>query len=54
MRKNSWDKMFDHIRFDFNVSGIIVYNGNAYCQRVEIIGYPYVRIAAVNDNERKS
>lgn len=45
-------KFFDHIRFDFNVRGIIIYNGNASCQRVEIAGYPYVRNAAVNDNER--
>lgn len=53
MKKNNWDILFDHVRFDFGVRGIIIYNGNAFCQRVEIVGYPYVRIAAVNDNEAK-
>lgn len=46
-------KFFDHLRFDFNIKGIIIYNGNASCQRVYIAGYPYVRTAALNDNEAK-
>ena len=50
--KNQVSQFFDHIRIDFNVKGIIIYNGNASCQRVEIVGYPYVRIEAVNDNSR--
>lgn len=53
MRKNSWDIMFDHLRFDFGTKGIIIYSGNANIQRVYIVGYPYVRTAAVNDNEAK-
>lgn len=51
MKQNSWDVMFDHIRVDFNIKGIIMYNGKANMQRVYIAGYPYVRTAAQNDNE---
>lgn len=50
---NTITKFFDHLRFDFNVKGIIIYNGNANVQRVYIAGYPYVRMAAQNDNEAK-
>lgn len=46
-------KFFDHIRFDFNVRGIIIYCGNASCQRVIVAGYPFIREVAVNDNEAK-
>lgn len=45
--------MFDYLRFDFGVKGIIIYDSNAFCTRVNIIGYPYVREIAVNDNEAK-
>lgn len=45
--------MFDHLRFDFGVKGIIIYDANANVQRVSIIGYPYVREIAINDNEVK-
>lgn len=51
MQKNSWDIMFDHLRFDFGVRGIITYNSNATCTRVNIIGYPFVKNEAVNNNE---
>lgn len=51
--KNSWDIMFDHLRFDFGVRGIIIFDNTAYLQRVSIIGYPYVKEIAVNDNEVK-
>lgn len=50
MRKNSWDIMFDHLRFGFGVKGIIIYDNNSLCTRVSIIGYPFVRIEAANDN----
>lgn len=53
MKKNSWDILFNHLRFDFGIRGIIIYNGAFSCQRVCIIGYPYVRTEAVNDNEVK-
>lgn len=53
MRKNNWDILFDHLRFDFNVRGIIIYFGGAVFTRVNIVGYPYIEIAAVNDNEAK-
>lgn len=51
--KNNWAIYFDHLRFDFGIKGIIIFNGKANMQRVEIVGYPYVRTAAVNDNEAK-
>lgn len=51
---NTITKFFDHLRFDFNVSGIIIYNGNANMQRVYIAGYPFVRNEAVNNNEAKT
>lgn len=54
MQKNNWDILFDHVRFDFGIRGIIIYNGNAKMQRVYIAGYPYVRLAAQNDNEAKT
>lgn len=47
---NTVTKFFDHLRFDFNVKGIIIYNGNARMQRVYIAGYPYVQNTAQNDN----
>lgn len=50
-RKNNWDILFDHLRFDFGIKGIIIYYGKATQQRVSIVGYPYVRIAENNDNE---
>lgn len=50
-KKNSWDIMFEHLRIDFGVKGIIIYNGAANCQRVYIVGSPYVRNEAVNENE---
>lgn len=53
MLKNSWDIMFDHVRFDFGVKGVIIYDGKASRQRVYIVGYPYVREVAVNNNEAK-
>lgn len=53
MSKNSWDICFDHLRFDFGIKGIIVFNGSSSCQRVCIVGYPYVRMDAQNDNEAK-
>lgn len=53
MQKNSWNILFDHLRFDFGIKGIIIYNSRAACQRVEIVGYPYVKTAAINDNEAK-
>lgn len=46
-------KFFDHLRFDFNVKGIIIYDGNANMQRVHIAGYPFVMAVAQNDNEAK-
>lgn len=53
MKKNSWNIMFDHLRFDFGVKGIIIYDANAVYHRVHIVGHPYVREIAVNDNEAK-
>lgn len=50
MKKNSWDICFDHLRFDFGIKGIIIFNGSSSCQRVYIAGYPYVSSKAVNDN----
>lgn len=43
--------MFDHVRFDFGIRGIIIYDNKSFCTRVSIIGYPYVRNGAVNDNK---
>lgn len=54
MNKNSWDICFNHLRFDFNIKGIIIYFSGAMFTRVSIVGYPYVKTAAVNDNEVKS
>lgn len=51
--KSTWSQFFDHLRFDFSIVGIIIYNGNANMQRVCIVGYPFVRNKAVNDNEAK-
>lgn len=51
MKKNNWDILFDNVRFDFGVKGIIIYNSSATFTRVNIVGYPYVRTAALNDNE---
>jgi hypothetical protein len=51
--KNSWDIMFDHIRFDFGVKGILIFNGASCCQRISIVGYPFVREVAINDNEAR-
>lgn len=51
--KNSWNILFDHLRFDFGVIGIIVYFSGATFTRVNIIGYPYVKTEAVNDNEAR-
>lgn len=51
--KNSWDMLFNHLRFDFGIRGIIIYFSNALNTRVNIVGYPYVRTVAQNDNEAK-
>lgn len=53
MNKNSWDICFNHLRFDFNIKGIIIYFSGAMFTRVSIVGYPYVKTTAVNDNEAK-
>lgn len=41
-----------HIRVNFGAKGILIYSGYAV-QMLMIAGYPYVRIAANNDNEAK-
>lgn len=51
--KNSWDMAFDHVRLDFNVKGIIIYNSNVFCTRISFVGYPFIRSEAINDNEVK-
>lgn len=51
MKTNTITQFFDHLRFDFNIRGIVIFNGNSGIQKVYIAGYPYVRNDPVNDNE---
>ena len=40
----------DHLRSRFNIKGILIYSDRAE-QKLKVIGWPYPRISAVNDNE---
>ena len=51
--KNTWSEFFDHLRTDFNIRGIIIFNGNGGISRVTVAGYPYYPSCAVNDNEAR-
>lgn len=49
---NCINEYFDGIRKAFNVKGILVWNESSV-HRIRIIGFPYIWVKPVNDNEVK-